>query len=70
MSVVNAMRSQKKKEEEEQQRQVVGQQQKTQSNASKPTGSTSIPKDNQGISRTQKSAGGFHALVGDAVVCY
>ena len=45
----------KKKDEEEQK--VVGQQQKTQSSASNPVGSTSIPKNNQGISgRTQSSA--------------
>lgn len=56
MSKVDFQR--KKKDEEEQK--VVGQQQKTQSTANKPTGTTSIPKDNQGISgRTQKSAASF-----------
>lgn len=51
MSKVDAWR---KKDEEEK---VTGQQQKTQSNANKPTGTTSIPKDNQGINgRTQQKS--------------
>ena len=59
MSIVNANQNIRKKDEEEekkkqQQQNVVGQQQKTQKESSKPTGSTSIPKDNQGTSRTQK----------------
>lgn len=55
MSLAYAQEQRRKKEEEEKKQtpKVEGRQQKTQSNANKPVGTTSIPKDN---SRAQKSA--------------
>ena len=55
MSIVDAYNNKKKKEEEEQK--IVGQQPKTQPTSNKPTGTTSIPKNNQGVSgRTQEKS--------------
>ena len=55
MSIVDAWNNTKKKEEEE--KKIVGQQPKTQSTSNKPTGTTSIPKNNQGVSgRTQEKS--------------
>ena len=46
-----------KKKDEEEEKKVTGQQQKTQSDANKPKGTTSIPKDNQGVNgRTQEKS--------------
>ena len=60
MSIAYAQEQRRKKEEEEKKREekkqpakVEGRQQKTQTNANKPVGTTSIPKDK---SRTQSSA--------------